>query len=241
MFRDYLIDIGLEQIVRDAHSIQLNTFVEDAFRQIRYDFSEEEIRELYVYDIPRLSPDGSCSILEEKSDIPYNLATTFGLNFVASVLKKHPQTLRLWRLHQIVEQLYSFTKVNWLGVYRKTQNENNETVLVKESYLGSLSRPEFPLSQRFAKHSNNSTVGLTGKAVLIQDVTKYPESYYNCDGKVNSEFCVPIIDQEHAIIGIIDAESFITNYFSNDIILQIAKVAMDVGRKGLGIQMYQVG
>src|SRR5206468_690344 len=99
------------------------------------------------------------------------------------------------------------------GIYRKTQMRNGETVLVKESYLGVMSRPEFPLTQEFAEHSNNSTVGLTGKAVIIQDVRAHAGPYYNCDSKVNSELCVPIINQNNAIIGIIDAESFKPNHF----------------------------
>src|SRR5437868_3327718 len=105
MFQEYLTAIGLEHLVPEANVAWLNTVVDDAFRQTRDDFSEEDIQHLYVYDIPRLSPDGSCSILEEKSDTPYNLATTLGLAFHVPALKKHPHTLRLWRLHRIVEQL----------------------------------------------------------------------------------------------------------------------------------------
>jgi len=237
MFRKYLTAIGLEYLAPVADEALLNTIVDDAFWQIRGDISEEDVRHLYVYDIPRLSSDGSCSILEEKSDIPYNLAITLGLTFDIPALMKHPNTLRLWRLHRIVEQLYTLTHVDWLGIYRRTQNRERETVLVKESYLGVFSRPEFPLTQEFAKHSNNSTVGLTGKAVIIQDVREHTGPYYSCDNKVNSEFCLPIISPNNAIIGIIDAESFKTNYFSGDVALQIAKVAMDLGRRGLGIHL----
>jgi L-methionine (R)-S-oxide reductase len=235
MFREYLSAIGLEHIAPVADESLLNTIVDDVFGQIRDDFSEEDVRDLYVYDVPRLSPDGSCSILEEKNDIPYNLAITLGLAFDIPALTNHPNTLRLWRLHRIVEQTYALTHVDWLGIYRKTQTGEGETVLVKESYLGVFSRPEFPLTEEFAQHSNNSTVGLTGKAVIIQDVSGHTGPYYNCDTKVDSEFCVPIISPNDAIIGIIDVESFRTNHFSDDVALQIAKVAMDLGRRGLGI------
>jgi len=219
MFEDYLKQIGLEYLIKDIKKTKLNSFVKEAFDLKIPNLSEKEIKDLYIYDVPKLSADGSCSTLEEKSDVPYDLSKTF---------KQSPAlTLCLWRLKQLVKNLYEETKVDWLGVYKKTLNLRKELVLVKQSYLGLFSRAEFPLTKEFAKKSNNSTVGISGRAIVIQNVGKYKGAYYKCDGKVQSEFCLPILDSKKTI-GIIDAEAFPTNFFTNDKLLQIAKVAFDL-------------
>ena len=297
MFIDYLKTIGLEKLIEQIDKVQLNNVVEEAFHQKKTNFSDEEMRKLYMYDIPKITPDGSCSILEEKNDIPYNLAETFGLidNALSQkereetiknsrILKNSLHTLRLWRLQQITEKIYKLTKVDWFGIYRKLENLKGEAVLAKEAYLGVFSRPEFPLTQAFAKKSNNSTVGLTGKAIVIQDVEKHSGAYYTCDTKVQSEFCLPIFSQHNfplleerievksksssqaghqsakphpyslspgelsftkghirgegeneLLVGIIDAEAAPKNFFTDSRLLQIAKVAYDLGKKNLGI------
>lgn len=200
---------------------------------------------------PKLSADGSCSILEEKSDTPYNLAETFGIikphsnpllkgegkrkDFLLKEMRKNSHTLRLWRFGIIKENVSKATHVDWFGIYRKLRNSNGEIVLAKESYFGVFSRPEFPLTEEFAKKSNNSTVGLTGKAIVIQDVYAHSGAYYKCDGKVQSEFCVPILDKSNSVIGILDAESLPKNFYTDERLLQIAKVAYDLGKINLGI------
>lgn len=238
MFSDYLNEIGLKELVKKTKYFKLNNFVTESFLQTKKNFSDQEIKKLYLYDIPKFSPDGSCSIVEEKNHEPYNLAITYGLSSPNNSFKKleiNPHTLRLWRLKSVIQKLFNKTKVNWLGAYRKLINPKGEIVLVKESYLGIFSRPEFPLTQDFAKKSNNSTVGLKGKAIVIQDIEKHTGAYYKCDGKVQSEFCLPILNLKKEVIGIIDAESFQKNFFSQELLLQISKVAYDLGKTNLGI------
>ncbi len=235
MFRTYLTAIGLEKIISEIDKTKLNNFVEKAFSQIHKEFTCEEIMELYTYFIPKLTPDGSCSITEELQGLPYNLAETFGLSYDCKTLQTHSQTVRLWHLKNIVRNLYKQTQVDWLGIYRKTKNKKGQEILLKESYIGSPSRPEFPLTKKFARYSNNSTVGLTGKAIIVENVTTYAGPYYKCDGKVRSEFCLPIINTDNQIIGIIDAESFKENYFTSKLLLQIAKVAFELGKINLGV------
>ena len=111
-----------------------------------------------------------------------------------------------------------------MGIYKKL-NTKSGPALVKLAYRGSPSRAEFPLTKKFAEHSNNSTVGLSGKAVLVDNVEKYIEEgkpYYECDNKVQSELCVPIFSEKRKIIGIIDLESFQKNFFENKKIIQTA-------------------
>ncbi len=74
----------------------------------------------------------------------------------------------------------------------------------------------FPLTASFAAISNNSTVAMKGVSVLIGDtLTPTSDTYYECDARVRSEFCCPIFNAAGtSVIGIIDAESFIPNFFT---------------------------
>lgn len=234
MFDKFIEQIGLNYLKYDINSLRFNSIVEDCWALDLFNLSDADIIHLYMYEIPEISPDGSCSIAGKKAEKPYNLAQILGLSSEVITLNNHPQTERLWKLKQVVDRLQKLTKSDWLGVYRKMVNDENELVLVKESYFGAMSRPEFPLTQEFAKHSNNSTVGLTGKAIVVKDVADYNGPYYECDNKVRSEFCCPIIHNDE-VIGIIDAESFQQNFFTSEKILQIAKVCFDLGKHHLGI------
>ncbi len=234
MFQHYLKTIGLNKLAKEVTNYSLNNFVNEVFQQSKKEFTDAELTSLYTYDIPKLSPDGSCSILEEKNDIPYNLAHTFGLSEDVTKLASNPHTLRLWRLHQITQKVYDKTRVAWFGIYRKIES-TKASFLVKESYLGIFSRPEFPLTEIFALKSNNSTVGLRGKAIVIQDIENHSGAYYKCDGKVQSEFCTPIFNKRNDIIGILDAEAFPKNFFADERLLEIAKVAYDLGEINLGM------
>jgi len=233
MLHKYLKNIGLEELVKDIERTPLNNLVTEVFAKSHDNFSREEIEKLYIYDVPKLGPNGACSITHEKEEKPYNLAHTLGLQD-DEILKNHPQTLRLWRLKQIVSDLYKLTGVDWLGIYRKITKANGDVVLVKEVYKGSFSRAEFPLTQEFAKTSNNSTVGLSGKAVFFQDLLIYKGPYYECDGQVQSEYCGSILNKKGEVIGIIDAESFHKNFFTPEKILQLTKVCQDLGKINLG-------
>lgn len=222
MFTDYLKQTGLEKLVDALEITNLNDFVEKAFEKNLPKLSKEDTHNLYIYDVPKLSPDGSCSILEEKSEIPYDLSKIFGESIKTTSL--------LWRLKQVVKDIYKQTDVDWFGIYKKVKNQQGVSVLAKLSYLGLFSRAEFPLTDEFAKCSNNSTVGLTGIAKIIQDVSANKGPYYKCDGNVQSEFCLPILNKEKEIIGIIDAEAFSKNFFTAEKLLQIAKIGSDLGK-----------
>jgi len=235
MFLAYLKSIGLENLSSEVEKISPEEIVTNAFTKKHKPFSGKELMKLYTYFIPKLSPDGSCSITDELQEYTYNLAETFGLPYDTETLQNHKHSFRLWHLQHIVKKLQKQTAVVWLGIYRKTKNQNDEEILLKEVYVGSPSRPEFPLTKEFAKKSNNATVGITGKAIIVQNVSSYKGPYYTCDGKVNSEFCVPILDTKGTVIGIIDAESFTENFFDSKKLLHIANVAFDLGQRNIGL------
>jgi len=226
-FRGYLNTIGLAHL-KPHSDVSLNEYVEAWFKLPTPKLTENEARELYQYNVPKLGLGGSCCITDELEKVPYDLSQTFSFGDEPS--KKQTMTLRLWRLNGIVGALHQATGVDWLGVYRAIEKSNSERVLVKEAYKGAPSRAEFPLAQEFAKNSTNSTVGLTGKAVCFQDIEEYQGPYYKCDSKVQSEFCVPIFNSTNTITGIIDAESFHKQHFTDERLLQIAKVCFDLGK-----------
>lgn len=229
MIKKYLKQIGLTELEEEIPNHILNTIVKDVFNLSSEKILRNDVQTLYFYEIPKLGPNGACSITHEKEEKPYNLASTLDLKFNTGTLRNHPQTLRLSRLYEIVKRLKKRARVDWLGIYRTVVKSNGEKVLVKEAYEGAFSRAEFPLTREFAKTSNNSTVGLSGKAVYFQDLKTYSGPYYECDSEVQSEFCVPILTPNGEIQGIIDAESFHKNHFNPAVLLEITKVAMDLG------------
>lgn len=219
---NYINTIGLN-IIGVAH----NEIVPQAERWNPPALSGMEIEALYAYPVPEITTKG-CGL---KAKEPYRLEQTLELK--NQDLTTHPNTVRLQRLNQIVERLQALTAVDWLGIYRRTKNLSGEEVLLKESYYGRFSRAEFPLTSAFAKNSNNSVVGLSGKAVVVQSVEAYEGPYYACDIAVQSEFCLPILDADGDVLGIIDAEAFTPDFFTNEKLLEITKVAQDLGKSEL--------
>jgi L-methionine (R)-S-oxide reductase len=132
---------------------------------------------------------------------------------------------RLSQLRAVVAHVGRCTGAEWVGVYRVIQSDpatypvlaGSELTLLKEAYVGAPSRPFFPLTAAFASKSNNSTVGMTGDAVLIHDTRQLDADtpYYSCDGHVRSELCAPITEPGTGrILGIMDVEAFAPRFFS---------------------------
>lgn len=157
----------------------------------------------WSYQVPELGEGGACSLFGQLADEPYDLAATIGQNEATAKA--------LTQLTAVVQNYQQTNDSDWFGIYQKRQNPQGETVLVKLAYFGAASRAEFPLTTEFAAISNNSTVGLTGKAKVINDVTAYLTAggeYYTCDPKVLSEACLPLFNRKGELAGIIDAEAF---------------------------------
>jgi len=157
----------------------------------------------WSYQVPELGEGGACSLFGQLADEPYDLAATLGQSSAIAAA--------LSQLTAVVQNYQHSNESDWFGVYQKRQNPQGETVLVKLAYFGAASRAEFPLTAEFAQISNNSTVGLTGKAKVINDVTAYLTAggeYYTCDPKVLSEACLPLFNCKGELAGIIDAEAF---------------------------------
>ncbi|WP_227103600.1 GAF domain-containing protein [Chromobacterium rhizoryzae] len=178
-------------------------------------------QDLYRYRVPKLSEDGSCSLFEELADEPYDLAPLFG--------GESPEaTAALRNLLALVESVNLKVGADWLGVYRKI-GKGQQAKLVKLAYQGVPSRAEFPLTEAFAEYSNNSRVGLTGWAVLIEDVKAWRAEgggYYECDPKVMSEVCLPVLGQDDNVLGILDAEASSAGFFTPERLVWLAALAI---------------
>ena len=216
--RSYLFNSGLDALA--DHVPVIEKAIHDFIAQLStpMDVSTDA---LYRYEVPLISEDGSCSLIDEMDPSPYDLARILGG-------ESETNTRKLKLLNIIVTRATMVTGADWIGIYQQRMNPVGNPVLVKLAYRGRPSRAEFPLNTEFAKVSTNSTVGLSGQAKLIDDVAAYTAAgggFYVCDDAVQSEICVPILDAvDGKVIGIIDAEASPKTFFNAD--RQSAIVAM---------------
>lgn len=175
----------------------------------------------WSYQVPELGEGGACSLFGQLAEEPYDLAATLG--------QSEATAAALSQLTAVVQNYQQSNDSDWFGIYQKRQNPEGETVLVKLAYFGAASRAEFPLTAEFAQISNNSTVGLTGKAKVINDVTAYLTAggeYYTCDPKVLSEACLPLLNTKGELAGIIDAEAFKRQAYHTDALVRLVAICL---------------
>jgi putative methionine-R-sulfoxide reductase with GAF domain len=214
----YLFSCGLDELA--DHTPIIEKAIHDFIAQLGtpMDVSNDA---LYRYEVPLISEDGSCSLIDEMDPKPYDLARILGG-------ENEENTRKLKLLNIMVTRATMVTGADWVGIYQRRINLVGNEVLVKLAYRGRPSRAEFPLNAAFAKGSTNSTVGLSGQAKLIDDVAAYTAEgggFYVCDDAVQSEICVPIVDPTDGnVIGIIDAEASPKAFFNAD--RQASVVAM---------------
>ncbi|MBV8659281.1 MAG: hypothetical protein JO142_15780 [Burkholderiales bacterium] len=178
---------------------------------------------LYRYVVPELGENGACSLPDQLASEPYDLAATLGGANTSN-------TARLAALHALVAAVATDTGCGWLGVYQARTVADGKA-LVKLAYRGKPSRAEFPLTEDFAAHSNNSTVGLSGKGRIIDSVDSYLAdggAYYTCDAAVQSEVCLPIFADDGTVIGIVDAEDERRGYFQGEVLARIVALCLVV-------------
>ena len=176
---------------------------------------------LYRYPVPMLTEDGACSIVDQLAPVPYDLAAILGG-------QSEQTTRRLALLERLVERAQETTGADWVGIYQRRTGAAGP-VLVKLAYIGRPSRAEFPLTHEFAARSTNSTVGLTGRATVIDDVSKHVEAgggFYVCDEGIQSEACVPILDERREVAGIVDVEAKPRGFFNGERLTVVAALAI---------------
>jgi len=188
--------------------------------ELPHEFDENA---LYRYPVPMLSDDGACSLIDELAPVPYDLTPIIGGRSAIN-------TRKLLLLHQLVGRATEVLGADWLGIYQRRSRQDGAEMLVKIAYRGRPSRAEFPLDAEFARGSSNSSVGLSGKALVIDDVEAYKLAgggYYVCDDKVQSEACLPIFAVgTNRVVGIIDAEAEARQFFTADRLAVLAALSL---------------
>ncbi|MDQ3026982.1 MAG: GAF domain-containing protein [Pseudomonadota bacterium] len=211
---------GLESLV--GREADVERAVRDLVEAMGEKVAIQDPASLYTYRVPMLSEDGTCSVVDEMAPVPYDLAPILGG-------RSDQTTRRLALLERLVERARETTGADWVGVYQRRGDAAGVPRLVKVAYVGRPSRAEFPLTPQFAERSTNSTVGLTGRATVIDDVAKHVEAgggFYVCDDGVQSEACVPIIAETREIAGIVDAEAKARGFFGAERLAVIAALAI---------------
>lgn len=197
----YLRTSGLAQV--EGHEEEVALAVADLLEAMGEAVAIDDPGSLYTYPVPMLAEDGACSMLDELAPVPYDLTGILGG-------RGEQATRRLALLERLVERAQETTGSDWVGIYQRRANAAGEPVLVKLSYVGRPSRAEFPLTPEFAAGSTNSSVGLTGRALVIDDVKEHLKAgggFYVCDDQVQSEACLPLLDEARNVVGIVDAEA----------------------------------
>lgn len=205
----YLSRTGLavpERAVRDAQT-KLWEVLEEA-RKASIPATPHALSRLYSYKVPKLSDDGSCSLVNELSPTPYDLTDALGGRGMRS-------TLSLMVLNGFLDSAQQHSGLDWLGIYQ-ARARGAGRALVKLASRGVPSRAEFPLTEAFSAKSNNVAVALSGQPRVIADVKAHLEAggaSYECDPKVRSEACLPIFARDGSVVGVVDAEHSVANAF----------------------------
>jgi putative methionine-R-sulfoxide reductase with GAF domain len=216
----YLRTVGLPQLEGRESDVALA--IHDFLEAMADKAAISDAGSLYTYSVPMLSEDGSCSVMEPLAPVPYDLTGILGG-------RSDQATRRLALLERLVERAQETTGCDWVGIYQRRVNTVGVPVLVKLSYVGRPSRAEFPLTREFASGSTNSTVGLTGRAMVIDDVGRHVASgggFYVCDPEVLSEACLPLIDESRSVAGIVDAEAKAKSFFGATRMAVLAALAI---------------
>ncbi len=216
----YLRLAGLEQVGGREPEVALA--VADFLEAMGEKVAIDDPGSLYAYPVPMLTEDGACSVLDELAPVPYDLAGILGG-------RSDQTTRRLALLERLVERAQETTGADWLGLYQRRVNPAGVAVLVKLAYVGRASRAEFPLTPEFAAGSTNSSVGLTGRALVIDDVARHVEAgggFYVCDGEVQSEACLPLLGEDGTVVGILDAEAKPRSFFGPVRLATLAALAV---------------
>lgn len=217
---DYLRIAGLESL--SARAADVERAARDLVDAMGEKVDVGDASTLYTYTVPMMTEDGTCSIVDELAPVPYDLTSILGG-------RSEQTTRRLALMERLVERAQETTGADWVGIYQRRTNPAGVPVLVKLAYVGRPSRAEFPLTREFAERSTNSTVGLTGRATVIDDVGKHVEAgggFYVCDDGVQAEACVPILDENRQVIGIVDAEAQPRGFFGAERLAVVAALAI---------------
>lgn len=117
-------------------------------------------------------------------------------------------------LHGLLDSVKHHTGADWLGVYC-ARGAMNEARLVKLAYRGAHGLAELPLTQAFAEGNNSSRVALTGWGTVIDAIEHWPDAG-EPDSRVRSGVALPICTVNGAVLGLIEAKSYVPAFFDEE-------------------------
>jgi len=221
--RDYLARAGLSVSDRVVHEAQTKLWdVLEETRKASIPATPHALSRLYSYPVPKLSPDGTCSLVGELEPKPYDLADALGGRGMRN-------TLSLMVLSGFLDRALEHASIDWLGVYQARARQAGRA-LVKLAARGVPSRAEFPLTEDFKARSTNVVVALSGRAKVIADVQAHAKAggaYDECSPTVRSEACLPIFGTDGSVVGVIDAEHSTVGAFDDEKLGWLAAVACE--------------
>lgn len=218
------------KLVEDSNARAVD--VAAIFASTAPNLAPDEIEKVASYRVPRPAPDGACSRPDDLDPEPFRVLDTLVADGDAD--RRAKESRRLYALHRVCAELAKAIDSEWVGVYETMPGDGKRVpdTLMKLAYVGAPSRAYFPLTEDFV--SNNSTVGMTGNAVVIQDVRKLPSDapFYVCDPVVLSEVCAPLF-HKGKIIGIVDVEAWKADHFTDARVAMILDTCRQIGDLGL--------
>ncbi|KZN66992.1 GAF domain-containing protein [Pseudoalteromonas luteoviolacea] len=210
-----------------AYLDKTQTILEPALVKSKIAMLEEHLstrhaQPVWSYKIPELGEGGSCSLFGHLQEAPFLLNDYID--------DGEENEVCLSKLQAIVEFVHNQTGVDWFGIYQARSIEA-EQQLLKLAYQGAPSRPLFPINEQFAATSNNIQTVISARSRIINDIPAYITQggeYYTCDPKVQSEVCLPLLDENFECVGIIDAEAFSKDFFTADNLSVLVAACMKI-------------
>ncbi len=111
------------------------------------------------------------------------------------------------RLKQVAEMIRKACDYRWVGIYKATRTE---FCIAAGTGKCPPAYPCFPIAQGICGAAAESR-----KTIVVPDVHK-DARYLPTFGSTQSEIVVPIIDEKHHVVGMLDAESEHLNAFGHD-------------------------
>ena len=101
----YLRTAGLESIVGRESDVERG--VRDLLEAMTEKVALDQAASLYTYPVPMLTPDGTCSVVDELAPVPYDLTGILGG-------RSEQTTRRLALLSRLVERVRETTGADWM-------------------------------------------------------------------------------------------------------------------------------
>ena len=111
------------------------------------------------------------------------------------------------RMTQLVEMIRAARDYRWVAIYKIVQEE---FVIQAETGDEPPAYPQFPITQGLCGAALDS-----GKPIIVGDVRHDPR-YLPTFHTTRSEIIVPMINEHHKILGMLDAESDKVNAFGDE-------------------------